>query len=361
VSGGRWRLWLTLALTVASLLLFFLFERFEPVGEPWLRPAAVTLADGWDVQADGTGEVSLGSEGARLRADRPQDGPLLRRRFVLPPGTEFVRVRAELAVEAVRRGPLPWQGVRIVLVQLDDQGRHQWDLPHLADVANGSQHGRSVTQEFWISRAARALELRAELRQATGEFLVRELWLEPVQEVEAFGTVRHMLFLCWVSLWLWLVVPLMATAPRRLRHVLAMLVAMTILAGTLTPHSARQSAKQLLIELERTVIGERDAGPEAVPGKPVAPAEVVAGAWPVAQKAMHFLLFVVLALAALWARPDDPWLALVGYLALFAAICEVLQLFALDRTPLLSEAGINLAGVAVGTGCMAWLRRRRLA
>jgi len=87
----------------------------------------------------------------------------------------------------------------------------------------------------------------------------------------------------------------------------------------------------------------------------------VAGAWPVAQKAMHFLLFVVLALAALWARPDDPWLALVGYLALFAAICEVLQLFALDRTPLLSEAGINLAGVAVGTGCMAWLRRRRLA
>lgn len=180
-------------------------------------------------------------------------------------------------------------------------------------------------------------------------------------EANGFGTIRHMLFFCWVLAWLWLVVPLMAARRHRMRHVLAMLIAMLILAGSLTPHTARQSVKRILVEVEHMlVVAGEPAAPQANDQPAMAAAarsEIIAGHWHVGQKGMHFVLFVALALAVIWARPRQSLGELLTYLTLFAAICEVLQLFAVDRTPRVADALLNLAGLALGGTVMALARR----
>lgn len=59
MSSASRRLCFALALTLASLAHFLLFERFVPGHAVWLEPAALAQPQGWEIEAGGHGQVAL--------------------------------------------------------------------------------------------------------------------------------------------------------------------------------------------------------------------------------------------------------------------------------------------------------------
>jgi len=344
------RLAVALALALATVGLFGLVERFEPAGPELLR------ADAWRVSPGG-GAAERHGAAAKLTAAAGQR-PTLSQLVLAPDGAGYLRLEGELRWAGVAAGERPWERARLLLVQLDEKGRARFELPHTVLQAEGDANWRAVARTFWISQRTGAVEARLQLNRVAGELEARGLALTPMRERDGFAVVRQALLLGSLLAWAWAALPVLAW---RLRGVVAVGLGVLIVAGALLPHSAKQEAQDFVGEL---LAGPRPAAapsgePARAPAGLEAPGEAEAEVdWLTAQKIAHFAAFVLLALAAFWAQPATPAWRIVVWLAGFAAASEAMQLFAVDRTPQVRDAALNIAGVLAGAALAAALRYR---
>jgi len=343
------------ALTVATLVLFLLLDRYAVV-ERQLLPDPGELS-AWRLQP-GPGSIgTAGDDGFRLHAPAAGASVSLSRTMTGFPTPSHVRVRAMLRHDEVGAGERPWEQLRVILVQQAANGLPRWELPHTVAQASGSADWHAVENTFWISRRTESLELRVQLNGVAGTAEVRDIEVQVLQERDGFGTLRYALFMSWLVVWAWIVIPLISRPEYRWRSILAMLVGLAILGATLTPHTARQVLREK-VGLDSGWVQSRERaraaseGAAPVPVRPPAAAAADDGPsylWYAVQKSGHFMTFVLLTLAVFWARPRNRADVIFVCLACYGLIVEMLQLFAEERTPQLRDAAINVAGVLLGS------------
>ncbi len=356
---------LILFLCIATIALFNLSDRYRPIGENLLADSGFDgeLRD-WRIDDNG-GEVAAGGGVLRI-VNRTYDAAPVAEQVIGRPETDYVAVRAEVRYRDVEASAIDWQSARLLLVQQLEGGRSDWKLPHTAFAATGTSDWMSVEHVFWLANTVQSLLFRAQVTIVTGELEVRNLQILPMKERDGFTVLRYMLILLWLVAWVWIVGPLLSVQYRRIPHYLALLVGLAILAGSLTPHIAKNELRQTLWKSWHTVSdavrGESAADkPAPVMTQPVPTDETVKEKkvrvqremkvwelWFKIQKSGHFGLFLLLSLFVVWARPDRRWYELAGVLLSFAVIAEILQLFAVDRHSQPRDALINVVGVTAG-------------
>lgn len=361
-------------LSVATLVLFGLLDRYNVRGpELLVNPAGQHGFGGW-VATPGTGSVETDGEVVRLANPDPDGSVALSQLIPAIRAPSYVRVALEYRLRDVSTGLAPWERLRVIMVQRNAEGVPRWELPHTVVLDRGDAEWQQAERIFWISRRTHGMEFRIQLNKASGLVEVRDLTVRTMQEKDGFGTLRYILFMSWLVAWVWVVVPILSQRRYKWRAVLAMLVGLGILGGSLTPHTARQILREKIgfdsgwVESRQAHKEQQQQAQEEVkPQPPPPPAAAVVSAgnpsliWYAVQKSGHFTLFVLLSVAVFWARPRTPVLPIVACLLSYAMIAELLQLFAEERTPQVSDAGLNVAGVLLGVlVVLAWraLRRR---
>jgi drug/metabolite transporter (DMT)-like permease len=187
---------------------------------------------------------------------------------------------------------------------------------------------------------------------ATGTLAVKHLSLHAVRERAAFVYYQYLGIALWVIALIWLGLPWFSQPRWDGPHLAIYLMVLCIALGTLLPANLKILLELIMVSAFGRFIPGLDHAAEPVAELDSAP---VSGFG-------HVLFFVLLALAVRRAYPRQRRRILLFILLLFAAVTEVLQFFAVGRTPSVNDFAIDGLGVLVGIGLFEWVQkiRRRL-
>ena len=234
-----------------------------------------------------------------------------------------------------------------------------WELPHQVEQSRGDSPWRRVSEVFWLPARVSSVEVAAVLNQVIGEMQIRGLTLEAVDEHGAFTMARYALTAVWLLLLPWLIWPLYRSGPGRGGRLSVMALAAIILAGVLTPQTAKLQLHRManaalrsdvVAAIKAAQVRPKEAAPSPSKAAPGAmdnsvPAHQV---WFVAAKLGHVGLFALFALTVTLTWRRQTWRRLCLYLVAFAVAAEILQLLSLDRDANPMDAGLNLLGTTAG-------------
>lgn len=366
LTAARVRLFVALLLTAATLALFIQFERYQVV-----RPQILDNGDfsaglkGWRTTDGSNGQLLLEDGLLVIRANEPGQFPSVRQTIAKAPDVTHVRLSAWVRHSGVTKGLRPWQAMRLLLAQKGSDGRSQWELPHVVEQSRGDGPWRHVGRLFWLPRHVKTIEVIAVLNRVAGQMQVRDLKLEVMREAVAFKWSRYALTALWIGVFPWLIWPFCRPGVLWGQRILVVFLAMTVLAGALTPHTAKDQLRRAL----QAILNSEPAISAQSPIADTKPAQhtntaseqniPIGELWRGAHKLGHVLLFALLALAVCLHWRQQHWYRLALYLGAFAVTVETLQLLSLDRTSHPYDAGLNLIGVAVGLAFGSYFNHRR--
>ncbi len=356
---ARSRLFVVLALVIATLVLFGLVERYQVLQPQLLQNGNFSNGlSGWQ-KISRAGQLQLDQGVLRIRSVQAGQSPGIRQVIERDPGMDHVRLSAWVRHTGVAPGLRLWNTARLLLVQRNNHGDRLWELSHMVSQGRGDSPWRRVSQVFWLPAQVSSVEVITELSQVAGQMQIRDLNLEVVQEFTAFTMARYGLVAVWLLALPWLIWPLYRPGPARRRRLAVILLGVIILTGVLIP----QTAKTQVHRLARDVLqSDWVASIKAMQAKPTvaarpaakAPASTTDGSvrivlgWLAAQKLGHVGFFALLALIVRLSWRRQPWQRLGLYLSTFAVAAETLQLLSFDRNATPTDAGLNLLGTAAG-------------
>jgi len=330
---------IVLGLLMAGTILFFhLFERYE-ISSPELLvdPQFSEGLSHWELS--GRGAATTLGDTVLLRVDKAGAGVAVRQYLPDPNHYPLLHLAAELKSEDIRPGVRFWQKGSLALVSLDENQR-MLPVPHLVAQLSGTQSWRSYQAVFRVPADVHALRVGVQLIGATGTLVVKHLSLHAVRERAAFAYYQYLGVALWAMALIWLALPWFSQLRWDGPHLAIFLMVLAIAMGALLPAN-------LKIVLELVIVTTFD---QFIPGidhaaEPVAELDSA----PVGGFG-HVLFFVLLAMAVRWAYPRQRRRVLIFILLLFAAITEVLQFFAVGRTPSVNDFAIDGMGALVGLG-----------
>ncbi|MBT7287258.1 MAG: VanZ family protein [Rhodospirillaceae bacterium] len=352
------RMIVMVVLTGITLALFGLMERYQALAPQVLENANFSSGlnglNGWRTAGDAT-QLQSDNGVLRIQASAGDRAIGVRQKIARSPQMNKVRLSAWVKYEGVSKGQYGWNGARLILVQQDEAGKNQWELPHTIMLETGNGPWQPFSRIIWLPRGSKSIEVVAVLNQVAGEMQVRDLTLEIVEENAGFETARQTLTLIWLLLLPWLFWPLYRPGGNRRGRLAIAFIASVILFGALTPHEAKSQLRQIAYKAVHVVLENEAQTPTAppVPAVVSTDTDVIDGSfvedfWRYSHKLGHVILFFVLALGVTlnWRRPS--WQRLALAIGAFAVTAESLQLLSIDRTADIRDAGLNLFGVGVG-------------
>ncbi|WP_416898398.1 MAG: VanZ family protein [Minwuia sp.] len=316
-------------MTLLTALNFFALDRYVSAGDP----VAVLPSGGLSVVNDDPAAV--------VRHDLPAD---------LGSGAAFIGLTAVAEGFDIAPGERRWQRGRIVLLRQLADGQVDWEQPHVLALLEGNPARFTFGNVFRRGEDTANLAVRIELLRATGRLEVYSVTATPLKEAPGFRSAAGALMIGWaalalaVSVWAW----------RRVRDrrwligfawlVAAVALGLSVLPGSVTAPAASLTAENVDLVASGTATETERAAAEYANGFSVA-------------KTGHVLVFVFVGAAFGLARGASPMIAVWLLAAMFAGLCETLQIFSPDRTPALFDLSINLFSASAG----CWLAMLALA
>jgi hypothetical protein len=279
-----------------------------------------------------------------------------------PQRFSHVRVAIEAKLENVLPGPQPWQLGWVMLRSYDAKGNALWYWPHDVLRLAGTTEWRKYSAVVPVMPKIATMHLILYLGAISGEMRIRGLTITAVTETLFFKITRTVLMFMWGIASAWIVIPLLHHSGRSFVGCLALMVALALVVGALTPQphlsnatsTAAAQIKQLLSNsgkkdaAERTarepVSRQRDASRFGATKFGTAQAERTV----LADDLAHFAVFAVLTFLCSLVLPQMPGIQLGLYLLIAAFALESLQEFSITRTAQLTDLAMNGAGIALG-------------
>ena len=336
-------------LMIGTIVFFHRFDRYE-IGSPELLsdPQFSEGLDHWELS--GRGAATMHKDMVLLRVDKAGAGVAIRQYLPEPKQYRLLQLAAKLKSEDIRPGVRFWQKGSLALVSLDANQR-MLPVPHLVAQLSGTHSWDTYQAVFRIPPEAHAVRVGVQLIGATGTLAVKQLSLHAVRERAVFVYYQSLGIAIWAIALIWLGLPWLSQLRWDGPHLAIYLTVLCIAMGTLLPVNLKILLELVTVSIFGRLIPELDHAVEPVTELDSAP---VSGFG-------HVLFFVLLALAVRWAYPRQHRRILLLILVLFAAVTEVLQFFAVGRTPSVNDFAIDSLGVLVGIGlfeCVQKIRRR---
>jgi hypothetical protein len=348
------RVLLVLVLSAATIAFFNGYPRYQPVGpELLVDPAFSAGLLHWEQSGRGAAQVAVDGV-LRLQVDERGAGVAVRQSVAEPGRYTLLRLSGKLKSEEIRPGSRFWQRGRLVLVSFDSNQR-MLPVPHLVADLAGTQPWETYQAVFRVPAEVRMLKVSVQLIGATGVLVAKNLSLRAVVERSTYPLCRQLGLLIWLLGLIWIALPWLFRLRYDGPHLLMMLAIIGIFAGTLMP-----APLKFAIETEiGTVFSELTEAAVDHSG------ESWAGS-PATSAVGHVLFFLLLAVAARWAAPQQPRRGLLLGLLGLALVSEVLQFFVEGRQPRLHDFYLDSLSVLAGLVAFElvqhgrqWWRRRR--
>lgn len=337
-------------LMVGTIVFFHRFDRYE-ISSPELL-ADPEFSEGlshWELSGRGT--ATMHKDAVLLRVDKAGAGVAIRQYLPDPKQYRLLHLVAKLKAEDIRPGARFWQKGSLALISLDENQR-MLPVPHLVAQLSGTHSWRTYQAVFRIPAEAHAVRVGVQLIGATGMLAVKQLSLHAVRERAMFVYYQYLGIAIWVIALIWLGLPWFSQLRWNAPHIAICLTVLCIAMGTLLPANLKILLELITVNVFGRFIPGLDRAAEPVAELDSTP---VSGFG-------HVLLFVLLAMAVRWAYPRQRRGVLILILLLFAAVTEVLQFFAVGRTPSVNDCAIDGLGTLLGLGLfelVGQIRRRR--
>jgi|GEM_PF-4735225 len=355
-------------LALFTLLGMHQIDRFENTGPDLVRNGDFSAGlDEWRYRQVHGGSIEVAADGLYLRTPSPAATARIGQQISAAADEQHYRLVAESSSGRIEAGERAWMDGRITLLTCNNPQRSgcRWHTIHLAS----DQKQQRSELIFRIPAGDNHLYLEAGLIRSGGELQLHALHLYPVRVTPAgeaiwlFGTAAWLLFLGWTARMV------LRHQHLTLPHLMVWLSALTILLGAAMPADNKQQIEAWLSGEEPPAIGEHlSAAPKqpqapaaATAAAPAAPSIVAAPGTPPNEaptrfslptqnlaKYGHFALFALLSFWVLIAFRRHRKRGLIMRLLLFATITELLQFYAIGRTPTLLDVAIDGAGIAFG-------------
>ncbi len=293
---------------------------------PYLPDGDELLTEQWNTRTTQTGRIDIENGTITLYSTNAQvDTGLVQ--YVLPtaPGT-ILMLSADASSTAVVAGTKPWHQARLLLVQHNGQ-RARWDLPITAISLTGTRSWENYRAYFTIAPDTRSIRIMAELSHATGTLQLKNIHLVPVLENPNHFWIQACLLASWSILFLLLLGTCLSVSHHTPLVRLALTAAFaSIIIGTTLPGKIKN---QLSDEVTTQIQAESQSFKAIIP-------------WDLS-KVWHVAVFFLLGMA-LKATMKQPWFAHLFIMILLATGTELAQLFISNRSPLVSDVLIDVAG-----------------
>jgi len=377
----HWQAFAAAALAIGTLLSFTQYDGFTRLGGNLIANGDFSAGlDHWRWRGR---PDAAGATVKRNTADAPAYVEISNRdtarsanlwQIVAEPGRfRHVSLAFELLLEDVAAGRKPEHQARIILASYDADGNGLWYQPHIFVTEDGSHGWKRYRRAFAVGRDVHEMHVIVQLNRATGLMRLRGLTLHGAEARLDWLILKGLLIALWALLGIALARNLLGVRPGRRWGMIALAVAAVFLLGTLSPKQIQTAAEDGIVALFSPGQAPAEKPPPAEKPEAQAPAPAAAAERPAQPpdfellrpgKFAHLLLFALFgaALALRRARAAPGYLP--AALALAAVCGEVLQFFALGRTPALQDIAINALGAFAGAAAMllairfAWRRAK---
>ncbi|MFO1431375.1 MAG: VanZ family protein [Candidatus Competibacteraceae bacterium] len=327
-------------LMVGTIVFFHRFDRYE-ISSPELltNPQFAEGLNHWELSGRGTAVMHKNT--VLLRVDKAGAGVAVRQ--YLPDPKQYrmllLQLTAKIKSEDIRPGTRFFQKGSLALISLDENQR-MLRVPHLVAQLSGTHPWDTYQAVFRVPPETHAIRVNIQLIGATGLLAVKQLSLHAVRERAEFVYYQYLGIAIWLIALIWLGLPWLSQLRWDGPHAAIYLIVLCIAMGTLLPANLKIFLELITVN----VLGRFIPGLEHT-AEPMAELDST----PVSGFG-HVLFFVLLAMAVRWAYPWQRRWILLLILLLFAAVTEILQFFAVGRTPSVNDFAIDGLGTLLGLG-----------
>ena len=319
-------------------------------------------ADGWQSRGQGSIKTVDGVTVLHLTSPDTRTGARMYQTLSEPLAGKRIQLQAQVQARGVQAGAKPWNKARLLLVQYRE-GKPRYDVGHVAAALDGSTDWQTVDKVFTIAPDTDECRVVAQLSRSSGEFTVKGLSLYEVRETVFYGWAKLFVRGAWIVFVVCLFLPYLRKKNLLLEQLPVLLTVGAILIGTSLPAPIKNDWKQRAeTTLAKVFAGDEGGGYTVAPKvkdnqrqksikKRPMPAEKKTGVERLdLTKAAHFMLFGLLALLLKMTSPSRPTRLLLFDLFMLACATELSQFFIDDRSPLISDIIIDMAGGLTGLG-----------
>jgi len=336
------KIFVVIVLLFATISLFKSVQRYQPTGPELLRNNNFEKGlVGWS-RRGGEGTINIASGVIALKnLDASQSVEILQ---VLDefPEQKSLLMTAEISTENLKTGSKYWHYARVDLFARNAQGKYLYKKPHNLARIMESIKWKQFSNVFNVADNVSELVVKAQLARSTGIMRVRNLSLLPVTTRYAFTLAKNILLVIWCVALVWIAIPAVSGIGFNMATGSLCFVVLTISVAILIPDSAIDKFQNTIptaypeflptLSIDDKLIGEMGQNKLEYLRE-------------LAAKGIHFLLFFAASLVAQFAWPLSHGATRFIYLIIFAAVTEVLQFFAIGRSPSLEDWLINASGI----------------
>jgi hypothetical protein len=374
-----------LLLNIASLALFQLPDRYTLAHKNILPNADFSeLGAHWN--NSGKGIFLTANPGRHLiLTNESRRQTLVTQAIDKPQRFENIRVSVDISVGNIAAGRSWWMQAGVLLLGYDKNRARMRYWPYRVALVSGTRDWKTYEAVIPISANMQRLQLFILHGGSSGQFLVRNLIVDAVEEEFWFRAAKVILIGFWIISGIWVLLPTLINRRRSAIAHLSFLAYISMLAGALTPQpllseilhpklqtlagfskppkvagekraengASKQQAKDKQLDAEKSPPGKKNLIASKMSHLP-ANLEGDSG-----QYTAHFLSHIVLGLLVALAFRETAWWKLFAYLLLAATTIELLQVFVITRSAGFGDGSANAAGVTTGLAFYYILRRIR--
>ena len=336
-----------LALVVTTVLLFDIDVRYEVSGVNLLANSAFQDGlDDWDIVGSKNG-ISW-TEGHIEIGGRSEPKSIgIRQRITVSSEYEALRIEAEAATDGLVTAKGQSFPALIHVVCQDEDGRSLYGREsHFVSFVLPAQTGgwRPYRDVLILPDAARSCLSEGYLtKYAEGSLKIRAFRVFPVSERDKWDIFSYAILGLWGLVALWLAVGVGRSIKQPLMRLILLAAGGLVGLSSFVPKPIKFEVGDWLLDAYARILGMAAGLLE--------PLGVDIGLIALSQnpsKLGHVVLFALLAGIARLAWPSRGVAMLGVHLGLFAASAEVIQYFAMDRHPMITDWALDLVGVVIG-------------
>ncbi len=336
-----------LAILFGILLQFNLAPRFQIIGDELLTNGDFRDGQqGWNLIGT-SGQVEIAEGTATIKNNNLKPAFQLTQILPLPSVGRLILVQGNLQIKNVIGQDLSYQRARMYFVGLDSNGNYLWKNHHNVALMEGTLEWKRYDQVFPITAEMEKLAIAVGFSQSTGMLQVQNLSVRAVSERVIFKVVSYSMLAALAAVLMWISVPILRSMDRSPGSIGFFLITTAIIVAVLLPSPLKHRSHDIIvasgvIEYFRALLTlVTNVAHKLIPND-----NPTNGLY--LSKLGHLVFYTLLALSSVAAFPQSSVRVIFPNLLIFACVTEVLQFYAIGRSPSIRDWLIDSSGIVIG-------------
>jgi hypothetical protein len=297
--------------------------------------------NGWQIRGEKGLEVIAENGTVTLENQDKERSIEVFQELTVPEGGGRFRFTADLRLANVIAGEKSWNKARLVFVQYID-GKPDYALRHVVSSLAGTRGWGKYSDVFRIATNCHTLKVGVQLSQSSGKLSMRNPVVFRVKDNPLYVLTKWLAMSLWLVFYLCLFQSYWHGVTKKLVRMFLGLTVVVLIVGVTLPGWVKNDLRRdvireikfCVVPIEQVVVKMHVVDVSSL--KKMLKVDIAHLA--------HFLLFSFLAFLLILGNPKSSVLLVLTYLALIACSTELMQFYIEERSPLVQDFMIDMAG-----------------